>query len=218
MPEDAQTLFKKLNCRYKRIRKVTKGKPDAALYQVRKEALQLLEQQSSQGSIDLYYGDESQVSTEGYVPYGWQFKDETVAIEVSKGKGLNCFALISRDNRTFFTTTEDTISATLIVGQLDLFSFQLTKPTVVVLDNASVHTSHKIKKQLSVWQSRGLFLFYLPPYCPHLNIAERLWKELKARWLRPQDYRTKDELFLAVKVALAAVGKDLFINYSDFVI
>lgn len=178
----------------------------------------MLEEQSSAGSIDLYYGDESQVSMEGYVPYGWQFKDEAVAIEVSKGKGLNCFALISRDNKTFFTTSEKNISSDFMVEQLDWFSFQLTKPTVVVLDNARVHTAGKIQQQLSVWQSRGLFLFYLPPYSPHLNIAERLWKELKARWLRPQDYRTKDELFLAVTLALAAVGKELFINFSDFVI
>ncbi|MBD0289056.1 MAG: transposase, partial [Flavisolibacter sp.] len=66
------------------------------------------------------------------------------------------------------------------------------------------------------WQQRGLYLFYLPPYCPHLNIVERLWKELKARWLRPKDYLTTDTLFYAVTLALAAVGKDLFIHYSNF--
>jgi transposase len=53
-------------------------------------------------------------------------------------------------------------------------------------------------------------------YSPHLNIAERLWKELKARWLRPQDYRTADQLFYAVKLALAAVGRELFINFSEY--
>lgn len=154
---------------------------------------------------------------EGYVPYGWQFKDETVSIQVSKGKGLNCFALISRDNRTKFTTTEKNITAEFIVEQLDRFSFQLTKPTVIVLDNARVHTADKVRQQLNVWQDRGLFLFYLPPYSPHLNIAERLWKELKARWLRPRDYQTEDHLFLAVKLALAAVGNELYINFSEFI-
>jgi len=66
---------------------------------VRKEALALLEEQSRQGHVDLFYGDESQVSPEGYVPYGWQFADEEVCVESAKGKGLNCFALICRDNR-----------------------------------------------------------------------------------------------------------------------
>lgn len=83
------------------------------------------------------------------------------------------------------------------------------------MDNAKVHTAAKIKLELEAWQKRGLFIFYLPPYSPHLNIAERLWKELKARWLRPEDYRSNDQLFYAVKLALAAVGKELFINLSD---
>ena len=31
--------------------------------------------------------------------------------------------------------------------------------------------------------------FYLPPYSPHLDIIERLWKEIKARWLNEKDYQ-----------------------------
>nr|WP_245581749.1 hypothetical protein [Rudanella lutea] len=45
----------------------------------------MLEAQSQAGVIDLFYGDESSVSEEGYVPYGWQFKDESVHIEAAKG-------------------------------------------------------------------------------------------------------------------------------------
>ena len=33
----------------------------------------MIETQSRAGHIDLYYGDETRISTEGYVPYGWQF-------------------------------------------------------------------------------------------------------------------------------------------------
>lgn len=183
---------------------------------MRREALALLEQQSRQGHIDLFYGDESQVSPQGYVPYGWQFKDEQVCIVSAKGKGLNCFALISRDNRMVYATSKETITAGFIAEQLERLSFSITKPTVIVLDNASVHTAGKINQALDRWQQRGLFLFYLPPYSPHLNIAERLWKELKARWLIPEDFRTTDNLFFAVNMALAAVGNRLFIHFHEF--
>lgn len=183
---------------------------------MRKQALGLLEEQSRSGSIDLYYGDESQVSTEGYVPYGWQFKEEDVYIESARGKGINCFALISRDNRLHYATSEQNITADFIIAQLEGFSFKVKKPTVVVLDNATVHTAAKVKEALQRWQQRGLYLFYLPAYCPHLNLAERLWKELKARWLRPQDYLTAQDLFYAVSLALAAVGNEMKINFSDF--
>lgn len=183
---------------------------------MRREALELLEEQSRQENLDLFYGDESQISPEGYVPYGWQFEDEQVCIESAKGKGLNCFALISRDNRMMYATREESITSDFIIEQLDRLSLELVKPTVVVLDNARVHTANKVKKELDIWQQRGLFIFYLPVYSPHLNIAERLWKELKARWLKPQDYLTTDSLFYAVKMALSAVGKKLFINFSEY--
>ena len=186
------------------------------MYLVRKEALALLEQQAQQGTIELYYGDESQVSTEGYVPYGWQFADEQVCIESAKGAGLNCFALISRDNRLSYATSQETVTADFVVEQLDKFSLALSKPTVVVLDNARIHTATKVKRALEGWQNRGLYLFYLPPYSPHLNLAERLWKELKARWLKPEDYTTGQLLFYQVSLALAAVGKELIINFSHF--
>ncbi len=183
---------------------------------MRREALELLEEQSRQGRLDLLYGDESQVSPEGYVPYGWQFEDEEVCIASAKGKGLHCFALLSRDNRIVYATREESITSDFIVEQLDRLSLEVVKPTVVVLDNARVHTAAKVVARLEGWQRRGLFLFYLPAYSPHLNIAERLWKELKARWLEPQDYLTTDNLFYATKRALAAVGKNLFISFSDY--
>ena len=156
------------------------------------------------------------MSEEGYVPYGWQFKDESVCIEVAKGQRLNCFGLISRQNQLHYATTEDSITATFVVNQLETLSWQLSKPTVVVLDNARIHTADKVRQRLVYWQQRGLYIFYLPPYSPPLNLAERLWKELKARWLRPQDYQTSSGLFYAVWLALAAVGQELFIRFGSF--
>ena len=176
----------------------------------------MLEEQSQTGQIDLFYGDESSVSEEGYVPYGWQFKDESVHIEVAKGQRLNCFGLISRQNQLHYATTSGSITSAFVVDELERLSWQLSKPTVVVLDNARIHTGVKVRRRLMDWQSRGLYVFYLPPYSPHLNLAERLWKELKARWLRPEDYQTSGSLFYAVWLALAAVGQELFIRFKPF--
>jgi len=67
-----------------------------------------------------------------------------------------------------------------------------------------------------VWQQRGLFLFYLPRYSPHLNIVETLWRKLKYEWLAAKDYETRETLCYAVRLALKAVGTTLQINFSDF--
>lgn len=183
---------------------------------MRKEALILLEQQSRQGHIELFYADESQICEEGYIPYGWQFAKEEVYIETAKGGKLNLFAMISRNNKVYYQTSRQKMTAHFIREQLEAFSFSIHKPTVVVLDNARIHTARKVKERLPEWQSRGLYIFYLPPYSPHLNICERVWRELKARWLKPEDYLSADSLFYAATLALAAIGKSLFIHFADF--
>jgi transposase len=193
-----------------------KGKADEALYNVRREMLGLLEKRSEIGEIDLFYGDESQVSEAGYVPYGWVFDDEVVEIPAQKGKSINIWGLLSRDNRLVFETSEKNINSEFVWQKLDEFSLKINQPTVVVLDNARIHTAHKIKERLEVWQKRGLYIFYLPPYSPHLNIIERLWKELKARWIAPKDYVSTENLFFSVWAALSAVGNDLIIKFSKF--
>jgi transposase len=180
------------------------------------ECLAELERFSKFGLIDLYYGDESRVSIEPCVPYGWQFKDESVFMPSSKGIGLNCFALLSRANDLLFETTRKRITSEFIIEQLEELSFSIQKMTVVVLDNARVHTSKLLQERRPFWQARGLLIFYLPPYSPHLNIAERLWRKLKYEWLQPSDYVTTDGLFYQVRQALAAVGKGLKIRFSEF--
>jgi transposase len=58
------------------------------------------------------------------------------------------------------------------------------RPTVIVLDNASVH--HEIDH---VTLDRGFIehkalLFYLPPYSSELNLIEIVWKHFKYHWRR----------------------------------
>ncbi len=193
-----------------------KGRETAAIYQHKREILGELETLSNNQLIDLYYSDESRVALEPCVPYGWQFADEEVAMPSAKGGGLNCFALLSRDNRCLINTSEETFTSRFIFERLEDLSFKLPKLTVVVLDNARIHTSGIIKDRIKVWQSRGLFIFYLPRYSPHLNIVETLWRKLKYEWLSPSDYQSKEHLFYQVRLALTAVGNSLFIRFSKF--
>lgn len=176
----------------------------------------MIEVQSRAGHIDLYYGDETRVSTEGYVPYGWQFAHEEVAIEVRRGAAINVFGLLSRDNQLIYRTTPDNINTDFVIEQLESLSWHIVKPTVVVLDNASAHKAQKLAQCIDRWQQQGLFLFYLPPYCPHLNIIERFWKELKEGCIRPEDYQSTDTLFYAVDRALAATGNQVKIRFAAY--
>lgn len=166
--------------------------------------------------IDSYYGDESRVSVDPCVPYGWQSAGGEVFMPAAKGAGLNCFALSTRANGLRFDVTRRGVTSQFIVEQFERLSLSIKKVTVVVLDDARVDTSRRVRERRPFWQQRGLFVFYSPPYSPHLNIAERLWRKLKYEWLRPSDYATTDGLFYRVRQALAAVGTSLKIRFSEF--
>ena len=164
----------------------------------------------------MYYADEAAVSLEPCVPYAWQFTDERAFMPSEQGKGVNCFALLTRDNRAVIETTTQTMTSQFLFEQFERFSTGLKRLTVVVLDNAAVHRARIIKERLAGWQQRGLFLFYLPRYSPHLNIVEVLWRKLKYEWLTAKDYATRETLRYAVRLALKAVGESLRINFSGF--
>lgn len=183
---------------------------------MKKEVLGEFERMSRNQLIDLYYGDESGINLEPNVPYGWQFSDEEVSMPTSKGKGINCFALVSRTNRSWTAQSEQTIDGGFVTEQLERFSFFIRKVTVVVLDNARIHHSKQIRERTEAWQRRGLLIFYLPTYSPHLNIAETLWRKLKYEWLMPEDYASKEHLQYAVKQILQAFGTSLRIKFADF--
>jgi len=176
--------------------------------------LQLLEQRSETGEIDLYYGDETQISEEGYVPYGWQFKGENIAVKSGRLSRINCFGIITRDNSFVYQTTAGTITADFVIEQLDRFSLTLKKHTVIVLDNARVHRCHKMTAMQRIWARRKLFIFFLPPYSPQLNIIERLWKEIKARWISVRDYGNQQQLFYSVDLILRAIGRGLKLHFK----
>lgn len=177
-----------------------------------------LEHLAEQGAIDLFYGDEANVSERATVPYAWQFPDEkyTAFIPTTQGASLSCFALVNRDNRSHIATTEGSITAAFVHEQLDLLAGRIYVPTVVVIDNATPHRAKIIEQAREGWSERGLTIFYLPRYSPHLNIAEHLWKQLKYFWLQPEMYASQQLLFYNVRLALDAFGSLLTIEFSKF--
>ncbi|MCP4400204.1 MAG: hypothetical protein GY801_23215, partial [bacterium] len=49
---------------------------------------------------------------------------------------------------------------------------------IVVLDNASAHTTPKLDEFLPQHQDR-LALMFQPTYSPHLNLIERVWRLMR---------------------------------------
>ena len=166
------------------------------------------------GLIDLWFGDESHVCTTGYVPYGWQFPEEDVYVPVQKEQRLNIFGMVAPtcEYRGFDTT--ESINGARLADYLDGFSKEIARPTFIILDNASIHRKGEVAKKFDEWKERGLYIFFLPPYCPHLNIAETVWRMLKTHWLYPEHYRSKQILHETTREILSKIGTDYVIRFS----
>jgi putative transposase len=77
---------------------------------------------------------------------------------------------------------------------------------VVVLDNAPFHTAGVVREREEEWEARGLVLYRLPAYCPHLNLIEGVWRRLKGFLMPRRFYDSLAKLREAVLSALSLLG------------
>ena len=70
------------------------------------------------------------------------------------------------------------------------------------------------REKQAEWKRRGLRLFFLPPYSPHLNRIELLWKQVKYRWLEPIAYAAFDALCRHVSNVLNQVGTKYRVTFA----
>ena len=81
-------------------------------------------------------------------------------------------------------------------------------PSVLVLDNASIHRARVVSERRTDWLARGLTLCYLPPYSPELNRLELLWRHFKHCWLAPDDYHSDQILFQRINDIASKVNSE----------
>ena len=100
-----------------------------------------------------------------------------------------------------------------MVACIDNFLETHKHPTALVIDNASIHTSHDFLENIDRWKSKGLSIVPISPYSPELNLIELLWRKIKYEWMPFFAY----ESFLSLKQnlfdILANIGKTYTINF-----
>jgi transposase len=120
---------------------------------------------------------------------------------------------MNRKNDLFYEIHPGTINSQVVIEFFDKFSDKLTKLTVVVLDQASLHTSDSLMKKLEEWEQKNLKLFWLPPYSPKQNLIEILWKFMKYEGIKVEAYESWTSLFNYLKKVLDNLGTEYLINF-----
>jgi transposase len=77
-----------------------------------------------------------------------------------------------------------------------------------------MHTSKLFKSNIQKWEEKGLYLLYLPPYSPELNLIEILWREMKYRWFDLNAFASFEKLWVHVEKLLDGFGGKYDINFS----
>jgi hypothetical protein len=141
------------------------------------------------------------------VPYAWQTKENPILLPAAKGKYLNVVGLMNRSNDLFFEVLETTLNSDRFISFMDRFVVQAVKKTVVVLDNCPIHKSKKFMEKIEEWKEQDVWIYFLPPYSPELNLIEILWRRIKYQWLPFDAYLCFQNLKERLSLVLNNFGK-----------
>ena len=207
-------LAKKAHLRWKRVRKSLKSLRDPDAFAEAKRDLEALQHQEDQGQIALYYFDESGFALDPTIPYAWQEPNRTIELPARQSGRLNVLGFMNRQNDLHPFLFEGSIHTGVVRACFDSFCQTLTKKTVVVIDNASIHTSEAFADRLPYWKKKGLIIKYLPRYAPELNLIEILWRRIKYTWLPFSAYECLNALSEALETILSRVGSEYQITFA----
>src|SRR5712692_5409636 len=164
-------LAKKARLRWKRVRKSLKSLREPEAFAQCKRELEALQKQEDKGKIALYYFDESGFALDPTIPYAWQEPESVIELPARKYGRINVLGFMNRHNDLQAFMFEASIHTGVVIACFDAFCQTITKKTVVVVDNASIHTSEEFEDRMPYWKQHGLIITYLSPYSPDWSLA-----------------------------------------------
>lgn len=164
--------------------------------------------------FDLIYFDEAGFTLTPCVPYAWQAADVPLSLPSVHSARLNVLGFLNLrgDFQSFVVAGK--VDSEIVIQCLNAYCAQLTKPCLVVLDNAPTHTSGAFEAKIKSWEEDGMYLLFLPPYSPELNLIEILWRKLKYEWLPLSAYESFKDLKEELEDTLKEIGSKYRLSFA----
>jgi len=134
-------VLKFLGMSWHGMRRVVGGEPNPVEYAAKQQQLEELKRLDDLGEIDLYYLDEAGFCLTPSVPYGWQPVGETVGIRSKHSRRLNVLGIMNRRNELHSYVSTQSIASDVVITCIDYFFPTVNKRTVIVVDQAPIHTN-----------------------------------------------------------------------------
>ena len=129
---------------------------------------------------DIYFVDESAVRSDPHRGTTWGASGQTPVVEDSGDRfGLKLISAVSPRGDMRFAVIEGRMNSDKFIEFLKKLHADAGKPIIVIADNASYHSSGKVRK--FTLESQAIHLGNLPKYAPELNPDEQVWNPAKAR-------------------------------------
>lgn len=212
--ETLRSLCKRKGLSWRRIRRSLKGLRDETLFRQSKEELESLKMAHRKGFCDLYYFDEAGFARIPSVGYAWQEKGERVEVVSQRSVSQSVLGFLSLDCEFHPFVFKGAVDSSVVIDCFDTFSRLIDKETWVVVDNAPTHRSEEFEEELEKWAKRGLHIYFLPSYCPELNLIEHLWRKIKYEWLPLSAFESNKTFAQALDNVLSQVGSKYQITFS----
>ncbi len=96
-----------------------------------------------------------------------------------KSKRINVLGFMNRSNDLFYYPVIGKVDSQTVINVFNDFAGQMAVPeynsgdryTVVMVDNAGIHTSQLFRAELADWAiKKKILVCYLPTYSPELNL------------------------------------------------
>lgn len=181
-----------------------------------KKALAKLRAHERAGRCDLFSGDESGFCLQPTLGRCWQPPGPTLAVPAqAHSRRWNVVGFLRGDGELAHLGRVGRLGAREFIEAVETRLLPtLRRPSILILDNGPCHRSRLVRAKRAEWRRRGLRLFFLPPYCPHLNRIETLWRLVKHHWLPLTAYANFATLRESVTTLLNTVGLNHRVSFS----
>ena len=163
--------------------------------------------------MKLYYLDECGFAPTLPTAYSWTLSGQRKRIDYQapEGRRVNAMAAYrpyGASPRLEVFTAERTWDSYDLLGFLGALP-RAKVPRVVVLDNASLHTSRIVRRARAGLAAAGTYLYFLPPYAPELNKIEPVFRQVKYQEIPQRSYSSRAGLRTAVDTGFKTYSKGL---------
>jgi transposase len=201
---------------WKRMRRSSRSKRNEQDFQTAKAHVDKLRAAcgAADRDFDLIYFDGAGFSLIPCVPYAWQLRGETLEIPSVHSPRLNVLGFLNLNGSFESYIFEGPIDSEVLIKCFDDYCQKMKNPALIVLDNAPVHRSAAFESQMKRWEEQGLYLLFLPPYSPELNLIEILWRKIKYEWLPVSAYQSFKDLSEALDEVLSGFGSKYRLSFA----